>query len=212
MITVETRIEGRRGCGYRKPGGIYLMGPPSGHPCCKLPFELTVCPCCGVGIKPTRGWTWVDAGKILAGGCAAKKFDKSHPDCVLSHPETMGKAGLLWIGEQFYKTPKDFSAEADSMGVSRRISTVPKDFKLGETWVLLAHRKAIQRSKPITDGLLKDTGEEIEFFPAIFTVFKPTALEYVVTGTETQEDLERLVKRGLTPVVVNPVERRAYGN
>lgn len=27
-VQVQTKVEGRRGCGYRKPGGIYLVGPP----------------------------------------------------------------------------------------------------------------------------------------------------------------------------------------
>ena len=31
------------------------------------------------------------------------------------HPETMGKAGLLWIGEKFYKFPSQFIKEGDEV-------------------------------------------------------------------------------------------------
>ncbi len=64
-ITV-IKNESKRGCGYRKQGGLYLMaGGPSAE-CGKLPLELTVCPCCGAGIKPARGWTWVNAEALFA--------------------------------------------------------------------------------------------------------------------------------------------------
>ena len=36
--------------------------------------------------------------------------------------------------------------EASKMGVSRRITAVPRDFVVGETWVLLGHRKAIEKA------------------------------------------------------------------
>jgi hypothetical protein len=35
-----------------------------------------------------------------------------------------------------------------------------------------------------------------------FTMFKPDRIEYVVKGTETQEELQRKVKQGLTLVRV----------
>jgi hypothetical protein len=190
-MNIETRMTQKRGCGYRKPGGLYLVSPGLGSPCCKLPFILTVCPCCGAGIKPTRGWTWIDADALfgskpcMAGDPGRKFF------CPLAAPK-IGRAGLLWIGEAFYPTPDDFSREAAAQGISRRIKALPKDFKVGETWVLLAHRKGVRRAVVIK-------GEETHD-RAIFHVFKPTAVEYVVKGTETDEALEKLVKRGITPV------------
>lgn len=57
----------------------------------------------------------------------------------------MGKAGLMWVGEKFYKTPEVFVAEGVTMGFSKRIKAVPRGFKVGETYVLLAHPKAIDR-------------------------------------------------------------------
>lgn len=58
-------IEARRGCGYRKVGGIYLVGGGIGVPCDRLPYPLTVCPCCSQGVKQGRGWTWVTVGKLF---------------------------------------------------------------------------------------------------------------------------------------------------
>jgi hypothetical protein len=41
-----------------------------------------------------------------------------------------------------------------------------------------------------------------EFKPGVFQMFKPTAVEYITKGGETEEELEALVKRGITPVQV----------
>jgi len=116
----------------------------------------------------------------------------------LALPGYIGKAGLIWIGEQFYKTPQDFLQEAREQGISRRISTVPKGFEPGKTWVLLAHRKGIAPAD--TPDAPGDYSRG--HIPAIFAMFKPQAIEYVVKGDETQEELERIIKRGLTPVRV----------
>lgn len=83
--------------------------------------------------------------------------------------------------------------EATIQGVSKRIAAVPKDFQLGVDWVLLAHRKAVPAMDP--------DGQAIQL-PGIFQAFKPTAIEYVVKGDESQEELERLAKRGITLVDV----------
>lgn len=46
MATVRTSVEGARGCGYRKAGGIYLVSGGIPRPCGKLPIPLTTCPTC----------------------------------------------------------------------------------------------------------------------------------------------------------------------
>jgi hypothetical protein len=105
----------------------------------------------------------------------------------------MGKVGLLWVGEKFYATPADFVAEANRMGVSRRIPAVPKGFKVGETFVWLAHRGAVPAVD--LDGKWEPT-------PGVFQVFRPIRVEVVVTGDEPDEEIEGLLKRGLSPVKV----------
>lgn len=184
-------FERPRGCGYRQPGGIYLRTDALGQPCAKLPIELTVCPCCHAGIKPSRAWTWIDGDQICRTG------QPCEPDCVLGTPG-LGRAGLLWIGGGHYERPEDWSREAETMGVSRRIPAVPRDFKLGETYVLVAHREAIDR------GAEKPEGER--FAPAIFHVFRPMRIEYVVRESDGADKLRRLADRGFTLVNVHRLD------
>jgi hypothetical protein len=202
-MTPEIRIDQKRGCGWRKEGGLYLVGPETGQPCGLLPIPLERCPCCDQGIKPTRGWTWVDVGLLLKGReCLAADISKPGlGPCRFCPGRTLeGRHGLLWIGEQFYATPEEFLQETRRQGVSRRLTQVPRDFKAGETWVLLAHRKVI----PVQQAVQLDSSPkpEPEYLPGVFQMFKPTAIEYVTKGTETAEELEALVKRGITPVTV----------
>ena len=42
--------------------------------------------------------------------------------------------------------------------------------------------------------------------PAIFGMFKPNRIEYVCNGNETEGELDRLLERGLTPVIVKKME------
>jgi hypothetical protein len=118
--------ESRRACGYRKVGGLYLCSGGLGAPCCKLPIPLQICPTCNGGIKQTRGFQWIDPAPWLRGACTDKDL------CPAANPETLGeRVGLIWIGAQFYPTPASFMTEAEAMGVSRRITAVPRTFKFG---------------------------------------------------------------------------------
>lgn len=185
--------EARRGCGYRKVGGIYLVSDALGAPCDRMPYPLEVCPCCGAGVKPARGWTWIDPVKLFGEhmGC------RDTLPCPICQPafffgektlvngktlETAKRAGLLWIGDQFY-SPTEFLSEAAMLGVSRRISAVPRGFKVGETWVFLAHSKACHRwdiNKVDPHGQIG----ELEEYPGIFCVFKPKRIELIVNQSE----------------------------
>jgi hypothetical protein len=99
------------------------------------------------------------------------------------------------------------------MGISRRISAIPHDFKLGETWVAFAHRKAIQKIEPKPLESLPDVkapDDFIQYIPGIFHIFRPTAIEYIVKDDDTPEKLEGLEKRGITLVkVVQKPEQEA---
>lgn len=191
-MNIETRLDQKRGCGWRKPGGLYIISGGVSAPCGLLPIPLTICPTCSCGIKPSRGWTWVDI-KALRDDRICKASSELCFGCPLSSDNLGKRQGLLWIGGAFYERPSDWISEAVKQGISRRISAIPKDFKIGDTWVLVAHREVIPQM--VVDGITL-------YDPAIFHAFKPTAIEYVVKGDETEDELERLVKRGITPVQV----------
>jgi hypothetical protein len=108
-------------------------------------------------------------------------------------PEDEIKWGLLWVGSKFYPSTSDFNTEAREMGISRRITMVPRGFRIGETWVALAHRKAsVNLTSP------NDFGE----VGGIFHIFCPQRIEYVVKEFDPKDKLERLEKRGITLVRV----------
>ncbi len=189
-------VESRRGCGYRKVGGLYLVADGNGVSCCRLPIELNVCPCCGGGIKQSRGWTWINPVLMFGEVCKPKCNS-----CPAGNPALLGdQAGLLWVGEQFYKTADEFNAEAGEIGISKRIAAIPRNFKLGETWVLLAHPKAVKVEVKSENDLIP----HIEYRPGVFRIFRPERLEKIITETmaKDKDEMQRLEKAGITPVIV----------
>ena len=194
---IKNVVEGARGCGYRTKG-LYLMAEGNFIACYKLPLPLDICPTCGGGIKYSRGWTWIKPDNLFEPGpCVGhgpSMGDNCHPDCLLHHPPI--KAGLLWIGKQHYANPIEWTKEAITMGVSRKIKFVPKGFKVGETVVCVAHIRACL-----------DTNEwvnpsDIINKPGIFQAFVPQRIEYVVDGSETTDELEAYDKRDIELVRV----------
>jgi hypothetical protein len=114
----------------------------------------------------------------------------------LNITDPAARFGMLWVGNKFY-TANEFRAEALRQGISKRIGAIPRGFKVGETWILLAHIHGGTRS--ISIGENQNT---IEKFPAIFHAFKPSRIEYVVTGLETETELNAMEDRGITLVQV----------
>ena len=207
-------VEAKRGCGYRKVGGLYMVGGGIGIPCDRLPFELTVCSCCGQGIKQARGWTWIDVAKFFQGHHSqlgtAQEFlacgcSKACPLC--KNPESMGRAGLLWIGEKFYKTPDQFVKEGVELGFSRRIKAVPQGFKIGETYVMLAHSKAVSERD------IQSEKDPLVYKPGIFYAWLPQKLEKIMLeSARGTEEIEALEKRNITPVFVPDNDKDHQGN
>lgn len=193
-MAIITKVEAARGCGYRR-NGIYLVSDGPGTSCGKLPIPLGVCPTCSCGIKPTRGYTWINSNLFEDHKCS-KPGEGVCVGCPMNWKNV--RLGLIWIGGKFYGRPEDFTREANAMGVSRRISQVPKDFKLGETWIALAHREAIINN--LAGHMVDD--QELSYTAGVFHAFRPTRLEYVVRGDESEEEIERLEKRGFTLVKV----------
>lgn len=204
-------VEAKRGCGYRKIGGLYLVG--SGRPigCDRFPVILTICPTCSQGIKQSRGWTWVEVDGFLHGVHKNCKDDFPCPLCM--DPREMGRAGLLWIGERFYKTPRHFNAEAAAMGISRRIHAVPRGFEVGKTWVMFAHPRVVECASCGGRGEIPNR-ETLDYVkcepcdgkghkPAIFYCWRPSAIEKILPESQrNSKESQDLEKRGLTPVYV----------
>lgn len=213
--------EKKRGCGYRKIGGLYLVGGGRAVPCDFLPYELTTCRHCGAGVKQTRGFTWLT--RAFFGPVACREACRNGPDgtrydfrgaCPLDElPDT--KFGLLWIGEKYYPTTEAFTREAASMGISRRLAQIPRELRLGETWVFLAHPRCSIVEPPTPRG--DDTPDTISggnyrLAPAIFYMFRPERIEKILTkDMATEEEAEYCRKRGITPVIVEDLQRHRTG-
>lgn len=188
-------IEAMRGCGYRKVGALYLCGEGLSMACDRLPYELDVCPVCGAGVKFTRGFTWIDWLKY-AGEHGDQCRDILCPVCWPRADAFTQPYGLLWVGEAFY-SPESFIQEALQMGVSKRIAAIPKNLKLGKTWILFAHKKAIQG---FSDDPYPGTPVEL---PGVFHAFRPQRLELLLWQSEfTYEKAVELEKKGITPILI----------
>ena len=186
--------EQRRHCGDRKIGGLYFVSDPEDHlSCISLPYSVTTCPCCFEGFKFSRGYKWFIPNKLfqnieeLCSGFIESSCIMKH-DCPL---KTTSKSGIMWVGEKFY-SPESFIFESEELGVSKRISAVPRDFITGKTWVFLAHKTA---------GIDPKTNKKIS---AIFYVFKPSRIEKIVSETQykNKEEIEKLKLKGIIPIPV----------
>lgn len=209
-------VEAKRGCGFRKIGGLYLVGEGYGVPCDRLPIALSVCPCCGQGIRQGRGWQWVDTAALVGGDhtiASSTVFNETATGpaqvpcacikaCPLCHnTQAMGKSGLLWIGLQFYPTVEEFEREAMEQGISRRIQALPRGFEIGKSWVLFAHAKAITKKMEMVLG--QPETFTAEYAPGIFRVWRPQRIERIYKESDrSSEEVAADIKRGITPVFV----------
>lgn len=217
--------EAIRGCGYRHVGGLYLCGKYISIPCDRLPYPLATCPTCGGGIKVSRGFTKINPYRLWgrhdysswdknSGIYIQRCFDKIRP-CFICDPRDE-VAFIMGVGEKYYKNPGDFLEEAHQLGISKRIPFIPKELELGKTIVYLAHPKAcqvkesaaLQQAMAIVSGgntkqpRLVET-EKTEYKLGIFTAFIPQRVEKLIWDKDaTPEELEKLEKRGITPVIV----------
>lgn len=210
--------ETKRGCGYRKVGGIYLVGGFTTSPCDRLPMEVGHCPVCGAGVHFSRNAAEINPFKLWGEhwvGSSMSNIDRDMYPCacdpcfVCNPPD--GTAFIMMVGEAFYKTPQDFIKEAQEMGVSKRIASIPKKLKLGETVVYLAHKKACNGNNPQQESLLADNGQarmldaEVKAEPklGVFAAFIPSKIEKLIWEFDATEDaLKDLEKRGITPVII----------
>jgi hypothetical protein len=237
--SIQVRNERARGCGYRKPGGLYLFSDGGGRACGMLPIVLTTCPTCGQSMCPdagkqNRGFSWVeDFSKLVqAEFCSHPEAPAICATCPLGAAIKIKRCGIIWVGKEFYPTPEDFTKEANEMGISRRIPmlgsttiktstgvrkvpAIPRGFKVGETWIALAHPAVAKNPEPqpqvpagLTGDLLREAEAErdgwSESLPGIFHMYRPQRIEYVVRPEECNdaEFVQYLIDRGITPVHV----------
>lgn len=204
-------IEAKRFCGYRKIGGLYLVGNYIPVSCDRLPLPLPTCPVCGQGIKVSRGFTKIDPFQLWGPHDNCK--DRFHP-CFVCDPKDE-PAYIMGVGSKYY-TPESFLDEAHYMGISKRIPFIPKDLALGKTVVYLAHPKAVKVKQPailqeamsiVEESETKQptllTVEKTEKALGIFCAFIPQKVEMLVRQHElTDKKREELEKRGITPIAV----------
>jgi len=173
-----------------------MIGSGLSVPCDRLPYVLKYCPVCGSGIKFSRNYQMIDWYKY-AGEHIRCKCDSGCPIC---HPEEETKHAIMWVGEKFYK-PEGFINEAEKQGICKRIPSVPKDIVIGETWILLAHRKA---------GSRKNEDGEKEPCSAVFYAFKPSHLEKILSKKQARDPklIERLRKQNINIFIATKVDEK----
>jgi len=199
-------IEPKRGCGYRKVEGLYLVGTGLTAPCDMIPLELKPCITCGFQIPFSRGFLWLNKQWIQHYAANHQnrldEFNikcKCTPSCPICYPwnNDLDRYGLMWVGQRGY-TPKSFVQEAQSLGVCKRISQIPKGLILDKTWVLLAHKKV-----PFQETVAAELKSEPVHKPAIFYAFVPQRVEKLIWDSQTSRNtLNELKEQGITPVIV----------
>lgn len=185
-------VESRRGCGYRKVGGLYLCGGGIPFFCDRLPLAIEPCPICGEEPRFSRGIAQI--GPDCLWNPHQAYVDCRDPStCPVCYPP--GRGFLMWVGEEY--TPASFTDEARRMGVSKRIANLPTDLRIGEDWVFLAYQKLIRNER-------YRYGPQAGWRPGIFHAFIPVTVELIITVTQSKDEafMEELRQKGVHPVVV----------
>lgn len=184
-------IEQKRLCGYRKVGGLYLVGEGIIMPCDRLPLPITVCPACGAGIKVTRNLTQINPARL---------WGRHEPTCCCPAPRAClvcnarHEVGfIIGVGKSYY-TPQQFISEAMLLGVSKRIPQVPRQLRPKVTPVYLAHRQAILL------GL--DNGKP-RYQSGVIYAFIPKCVEWLLWESQiTPVAKAEAVRRGVRIVAI----------
>lgn len=218
-------VEQKRGCGYRKIGGLYLEGDLSNAiGCDRLPLPIGACPCCGGGLKVGRSYTEVNPFKFF--GDHKDCSHSNHIRCGVCQPPD-DVAYIILVGKQHYATSEDFIKEALTMGVSRRINHIPEKLQVGVTPIYLAHPSALEEfvapgqaelpvavegdkdKKKKAQGRLLDAPRKVKK-PAIFAMFIPRRVVKIVGEPANMDaeqrkafehELAKLTKQGHYPGV-----------
>lgn len=168
--------------------------------------EVIACPQCGEQMEKANEFAERKFVNIwLCKDC--RIAIKRHPEpcscdihCPVCHPPE--KAFMLWVGEKYYPTPHDFAIEAEKLGVSKAVPSIPRDFELGKTLVYLAHRKAVDLYIENKNTLV---GYEMKKHSGIFMAFRPTHFEILIKESDykaKKEEYDKLEERGIKVIVV----------
>lgn len=197
-------VEQARGCGFRKRGGLYLIGTGLGAPCDRVPLAIMPCTCCGEQPRFHRGISKINPrqlwGPHLHDPMPYVDAPPSHcgeHDVLCEPPE---KAYLMWVGSEY--TMDSFREEASRMGISKRIPALPADFEIGD-WVFLAFQKAV----PIDGRTIRmdfDPHKDRGWTPGVFYAFQPLRVEMVLGESQRADGelLTKLEERKIVPVFV----------
>ena len=105
----------------------------------------------------------------------------------------------MWVGRQHYPRYRDFCEEAEELGVSKRVATIPNWFRVGETWVFLEHIECAPETIPASPESLMP--EETILVAGVFRAFVPVKVEKVVNESEaaelTDEEIQELEESNL---------------
>jgi len=226
-------VEEKRGCGYRKVGGLYLVGGYISVPCDRLPYKLERCPTCGAGVHFTRGLTEINPLELFGPHDPEIEVfspwteicvDKYRP-CFMCDP-TDKPAYIMFVGEKYYPTTDDFIREGNRLGISKRLpnDNLPRNLVLGETVIYLAHNRAceVKDEEGAVNGILPLFDNEVEqqanllvsekktHHLGIFSAFIPKAIEKLYWQSEldkmAEKDKQKLIDKGITPVEIPDFE------
>jgi hypothetical protein len=114
-------VESKRGCGFRKAGGLYVVG--------KFHRPEAMEAFC-TDYEQTRTLRWADPARLFA---TAQGIPDSYTQAE--------RIALMWVGESHY-SKASFTREALAMGVSKRVSSLPIGMKAGDP-IALAHPSGV---------------------------------------------------------------------
>ena len=88
---------------------------------------------------------------------------------------------LMWVGEKYYRTPDNFTQEAQDWGISKKVVSMPLGLEIGKTVVFLAHRRAILEA-------------DREPMAGIFSYFVPQGVDLVIEDPDHIPDRAKTLK------------------
>jgi hypothetical protein len=188
MLIVSTRIEKKRLNGYRQPGELYLVGKMAGFQCCKIPIELSDTDIPKKGIVPVPS-------SFIAGMCTGPI-----EHCVDQRMQGT-TAGMMWVHDKNYPSAAHFFQECRTRPVEMHIRKLHCGIKPGESWILLAHRKAIvDYGNGGCMGWIDEHGQahsDVIYKPGIFAMFKVEKIEFLVGDGTTNAELKKMQDAGI---------------